>query len=98
MASGGGSGLGWTSASRASSPASPWSERSTAYSVDFYAAVIRGCYEGWDTWLGHGYHKGDLWGCLGRWFSGGWYTAPARTYIAHVKRQMHDKVWRRWRG
>jgi hypothetical protein len=76
----------------------PWTERSTAYAVDFYAAVIRGCYEGWDTWLGSGYRRGDLWGCLGRWFSGGWYTAPARSYIAQVKRKMQDKAWRGWSG
>jgi hypothetical protein len=74
----------------------PWSEKSTAYSVDLYAAVLRGCYEGWDTWLGAGYHAGDIWGCVGRWFSGAWYSALANDYINLVKAQYASKVWLSW--
>lgn len=74
----------------------PYSERSTAYSVDLSAAVLRGCYEGWDTWLGPDYRAGDLWGCLGRWYTGTWHTSDANAYIARVQRQLHDKPWRRW--
>ena len=40
-----------------------------------------------ETWLntverGREYVAGDLWGCVGTWFSGRWYTQPSLTYIA----------------
>jgi hypothetical protein len=74
----------------------PWIERSTAYAVDLWAAVIRGCYQGWDTWLGSGYSAGDLWGCLGRWHSGEWYSQDARAYIDRVQHYLASKPWRSW--
>jgi autotransporter family porin len=74
----------------------PWIERSAAYGVDLWAAVIRGCYQGWDTWLGPGYRAGDLWGCLGRWHSGEWYSPDARAYIARVQHLYTGKPWRSW--
>jgi hypothetical protein len=74
----------------------PWSERSTAYAVDLYAAVIRGCYQGWDTWLGNGYHGGDLWGCVGRWFSGQWYSPAAQSYIDKVRAAEKAAAWLQW--
>jgi hypothetical protein len=74
----------------------PWIEHSTAYSVDLFAAVIRGCYQGWDTWLGSGYRAGDLWGCLGRWHSGEWYSQDARAYINRVRQFLISKPWRDW--
>jgi hypothetical protein len=74
----------------------PWIETSTAYSLDLYAGAIRGCLEGFDTWLGPTYRGGDIWGCLGRWFSGAWYSPPAMTYIDRVKRQLAAKAWLTW--
>ncbi len=74
----------------------PWTERSTAYAVDLYAATIRGCYQGWDKWLGAGYHAGDLWGCVGRWFSGQWYSTAATNYIADVKAVKKAAPWLGW--
>ena len=74
----------------------PWSENSTAYNLDVYGAVMRGCYEGWDTWLGGKYKAGNLWGCVGKWFSGTWFTGGARTYIADVKAVDQSKSWRGW--
>jgi len=74
----------------------PWSERSTAYNMDLFAAVIRGCYEGWDTWLGGSYHSGDLLGCVGRWYSGAWYTAGAVQYINGVKALEKSQPWLTW--
>jgi hypothetical protein len=76
----------------------PWVERSTAYDLDFYAAVIRGCFEGWDTWLGATYHRGDLWGCVGRWFSGAWHDPAAERYIVKVKSAYTHRPWLTWRG
>jgi len=76
----------------------PYTENSTAYEIDLYAAVIRGCYEGWDTWLGGSYHSGDLWGCLGRWFSGQWYSTDANSYISRVQNFYNTKPWLTWKG
>lgn len=76
----------------------PWTENSTAYELDLYASVIRGCYEGWDTWLGGSYHSGDLWGCLGRWYSGQWYSSAAQSYISRVQDFYSSKPWLTWKG
>ncbi len=74
----------------------PWTEHSTAYAADTYAAVMRGCYEGWDSWLGNGYHSGDLWGCVGRWYTGTWHDTKANAYIADVQGTLNDKPWLKW--
>jgi hypothetical protein len=54
---------------------------SSAYNLDYTYASWRACYEGVYTWLnGDGiprngtYGPGDVWGCLGVWFSGRWYV------------------------
>jgi hypothetical protein len=71
---------------------------STAMNADTAYAVWRACYDGDETWLntvqhvGH-YHRGDMWGCVGRWFAGHWYTLPAQTYIARVQAYLHEHIW-----
>ena len=56
----------------------PLSHQSTAFAADYWGAMIRGCYEGWQWELGgSGHVPGDLWGCMGAWFSGGWHDSPA---------------------
>ena len=40
----------------------PYSHLHTAFNVDYSLAVLRGCFEGWVTYLGNGYGPGDLWG------------------------------------
>jgi autotransporter family porin len=72
--------------------------RSSAHNLDYTYSIWRGCYEGQYGWLntvdrGATYAAGDLWGCLGVWFSGRWYTAPANTYIAAVQQYLADRVW-----
>ena len=52
--------------------------RSSAYNLDYTYASWRACYEGVYTWLntverGRDYSAGDVWGCVGLWFSGRWY-------------------------
>ena len=47
---------------------------STAMNADTAYAIWRSCYDGYETWLntvprGQTYAKGDLWGCVGRWFA-----------------------------
>jgi len=74
----------------------PWSETSTAYNVDYYGAIMRGCIEGWDSWLGNGYKAGDMWGCVGRWYAGEWYSTGANGYIEAVKNYYTVKPWRAW--
>jgi len=72
--------------------------RSSAYNLDLAYAVWRTCFEGEEGWLGtvdrgQPYEAGDLWGCVGRWYSGRWYTQPAKEYIAAVKDYLSSKVW-----
>ena len=54
-------------------------QNSTAYNLDYTYASWRACYEGVYGWLNQTserngtYGPGDVWGCLGVWFSGRWY-------------------------
>ena len=72
--------------------------RSTAMSADLAYAIWRACFEGYEGWLntverGRDYAAGDAWGCMGRWFSGRWYTQPANDYLARL-RDYHDRrIW-----
>jgi len=73
---------------------------STAYNLDLAYAVWRTCYEGEETWLndvdrGKDYTAGDVWGCVGRWFAGRWYTDPANQYIAAVQDYVKHRIWAR---
>jgi hypothetical protein len=70
----------------------PYAALSTAFAVDYTLATWRNCFEGKETWLGNGYHAGDEWGCVGRWFSGDWY-GNSQGYIAAVKNIEANKVW-----
>ncbi len=70
----------------------PYAFQSTAFNVDYVLAVRRACYEGLETWMGNGYHTGDQWGCIGRWFSGDWYGGSL-SYIASVKNILAKKEW-----
>ena len=71
----------------------PYSETSTAFNLDYYGALIRGCYNGWDYVTSN---RGDLWGCVGRWYSGGWYDTDAQGYISSVKSHLSNKPWLGW--
>jgi hypothetical protein len=70
----------------------PYAYQSTAFNVDYVLAVLRTCYEGKEDWLNNGYHAGDIWGCVGRWFSGDWYE-NSLDYIASVKGILANKEW-----
>lgn len=75
------------------------SARSTAYNLDAYLAVWRSCWRGDETWLndverGREYRAGDEWGCIGRWFSGRWYTQPSLDYMAAVQDYYRQRIWR----
>ena len=80
----------------------PMSRDDTAFSAEYVYGMIRACYEGWTTYLNNAtpqpgyqsYHAGDLWGCLGRWYSGTWYDQGSIDYINKVKAAYNQKTWR----
>jgi hypothetical protein len=83
----------------------PWSRNSTAAAVDVLGGFLRGCYNGWVWWLQqHGnrsrgtYHAGDIWGCVGAWYSGNWYDGPVNgpsgeSYIVRAKYWYRLRPW-----
>jgi chitodextrinase len=85
----------------------PDTANETALNVDFYAAYIRSCLDGdfYDggTWLYGGQTIAQiiaasgtdyaLWGCVGSWYSGGWYDPGAQSYISLVKQWLAAKTW-----
>jgi len=68
----------------------PFSRDSTAFALDYQASYLRGCFEGWVSWLGG---PGDLYGCVGSWFSGDWHSADADRYIAEVQGNLSAHIW-----
>jgi hypothetical protein len=73
---------------------------STAFNADFAMANRRLCFEGKETWLAEGnpsYKAGDLWGCIGSWFSGRWHTAASDQYAQHVQALTATHVWTTWK-
>lgn len=79
----------------------PMSRDDTAFNAEYVYGMIRTCYEGWTTYLNGRtpvagyprYHAGDIWGCLGRWYSGGWYDQGAIHYINQLKEEVANKEW-----
>jgi autotransporter family porin len=69
----------------------PWSKDYTALNVDLYGAAWRGCFEGnFSEW---GIPGKDLWGCVGKWYSGSWFDSGANSYIASVKQHLANRTW-----
>jgi len=81
----------------------PYSKNSTPFNVDYSLAWLRGCFDGYDTWLSSQPHStrpytaGDIWGCVGAWYSGNWYDSGAQKYIDQVKQDLEDQPWLRRR-
>jgi hypothetical protein len=73
----------------------PFNRDSTAFAVDYVGSFLRGCYEGWVTWLGNTgrYHPGNLRGCVGAWYDGSWFGPDARTYIHRVWSVQEKHPW-----
>jgi hypothetical protein len=76
----------------------PGIARSTAMNADTAYGIWRACFEGYEHWLndverGRQYGAGDALGCMGRWFSGRWHTAPAEQYVAKVKDYLARRIW-----
>jgi hypothetical protein len=83
----------------------PLSLQSTAFNVDFKLAYQRACVNGYINYLGRitptaGHHRypspyatEQLWGCVGNWYSGGWYDSGAINYIQQIKTLMSQQPW-----
>jgi len=83
----------------------PMSSESTAFNVDFKLAYQRACVQGDIPYLservpldGHNaYPSADaseqLWGCVGSWYSGGWYDQDAIDYIGQVQAILAQQPW-----
>lgn len=69
----------------------PFNRNSTAFAVDYYGSYIRGCLEGW-SYLGTK-TTGDLWGCVGSWYSGNWHDAAADNYAATAQNWYNTQPW-----
>jgi len=74
----------------------PNSGNSTSWNVDQFLGEMRGCYDGMSTYLGN--TRGDIWGCIGQWYSGAWHDGSAQTYIGWVQNALNNKAWRSWAG
>jgi hypothetical protein len=75
----------------------PFSRDSTAFALDYVGAFLRGCYEGWVTWLRHSghYRAGNMEGCVGAWYDGTWLAPVARDYVDRVWRAQRERPWLR---
>jgi hypothetical protein len=85
----------------------PYTAKDTALNADFYAMNLRSCLDGdfndGGSWLYGGKTITQiistngldyaLWGCVGSWYSGGWYDSAAKTYIGTVKTRLAAKTW-----
>ena len=79
-------------------PAFPSATNSSAYNLDYSLAARRSCFEGYETWLntverGRKYAAGDLWGCVGLWFSGRWYVPGGVNYSTTVQKYLAQRIW-----
>jgi hypothetical protein len=75
----------------------PFNRNSTAFAVDYLGAHLRGCYEGWEHWLANTgtrtYAAGQIWGCVGSWYSGDWLSSAANGYISRVQNELNNYTW-----
>ena len=82
----------------------PFNRNSTAFAVDYLGAYLRGCYQGWERWLADGgnrtYTAGQIWGCVGSWYSGDWLSPAANRYISLVRAELANHTWLKpgWRS
>jgi len=72
----------------------PWSALSTAYNADWAMGVWRACYEGLMYYGPES--RGDLWGCVGAWYSGDWHDSGAERYIHRVRNDFDTTPYLSW--
>ena len=74
----------------------PAAMTSTAFNADYALAVRRLCFDGKETWMRQfnaSYGAGDVWGCIGRWYSGRWHDPNAEQYIRRVQATLSARTW-----
>jgi hypothetical protein len=83
----------------------PMSWNSTAFNADYRFAIQRACMNGDIGYLAgdtpspgypsypNGTSDQMLWGCIGEWYSGGWYDSGALNYISWIKTQLSEQQW-----
>jgi len=73
----------------------PASEKSTAFNADFTYARWRTCYEGWIDYMtkNPAYKAGDMWGCIGAWYTGQYLNGKETEYVAAVKEELEQRDW-----
>lgn len=83
----------------------PMARDSTAFNVDFTGSYLRACMNGdvkyhyrqtaLPGYPEYGNATADqmLWGCVGGWFSGGWYDSGAVEYISKIKPILAHRQW-----
>ena len=74
----------------------PLIKQSTAFNLDLELSEMRGCYDGLSTYLGN--TRGNLWGCIGSWYSGAW-DPTGGSYVTGsngVQHLLDAKDWLRW--
>ena len=74
----------------------PFNRDSTAFALDYLGAFLRGCQEGWVSWLGNegaAYKPGMIWDCVAVWYAGEWRTKAAEKYEGLVRAAMRDRPW-----
>jgi hypothetical protein len=69
----------------------PFSRDSTAFAMDYIGSFLRGCYEGWIKWLNA--TGGDIWGCVGSWYSGEWHSPESDAYATGVRKEIANHTW-----
>ncbi len=68
--------------------------KSTAFSLDYYAATVRYYYDGLCRWCHPGYRAGQTWGSTGAWYSPQpWANEEARTYNRNVLQALGARSW-----
>jgi len=70
--------------------------KSTAFSLDDYAATIRYYYDGACDWCTPGYSAGQAWNSVGAWYSPNpWANANALSYVRRLRQVLKDRAWTR---
>ena len=82
-----------------------YSYLSTAFDADYKLAQQRACFEGQVSYLTsrtptagyptypNGTPDQMMWGCVGWWYSGGWYDSGAINYISQVQGYLAAETW-----
>lgn len=78
----------------------PMGANSTAFVADYFGATMRHYYEGEANWFNTverpwDYGPGDMWGSIGAWYAGRWYTDAATWYMDRIWSAVMERAWER---